>query len=109
MAELDKELDASFRYAREQQDYWTRLVEDLGNQVREAAGEDEELTINGRIVWHFHRTANFRGKQFAKAYPELAQHFTYREEVEKFDLQRLRLQRPDLYAEFQSRSLTVAE
>lgn len=104
--EISADLAASLRYAREQMDFWAEEVAKLKAQAITEAGEEEELTVDGKTVATYNFVAKFREKDFRKEYPEVASYFTKveRRDVESLDLDGLKKARPELYKQYQSRS-----
>jgi hypothetical protein len=106
MAEFNKELSDQLIYAEEQLKLWTGIVDELKDKLREAAGDDEEVTVNGKVFWTYALTAKLREKAFHAEQPEeLVDQFMRYDSVRVLDVAKLKRQRPDLYRKYQSRSL----
>lgn len=79
----------------------------LAALIAESAGDEEELTVKGRKVLAYKRIDNMRSKELQKDHPDLYASFCF--EVTKREFQKGAFSRamPDLYAQYQSRRLTV--
>jgi len=88
--------------------YWKNRVDELKAAVRAVAGENEEITLNGKPVFTYHYINGFRGEDFKKDHPDLYE--AYLREVKKMELDTttLRSARPEMYREYQSRQLRRA-
>lgn len=109
--EIARDLSASLRYAREQRDFWTKTYNGLVNDAEKLAGEDPELTVDGKVVFTNNPTANFQGAKFKKDEPDAAAFYTRKRTVEEeyLDLDGLKRSRPELFKRYQSRSFRVVE
>lgn len=109
--EISEDLAASIRFARSQRDYWTKEYNNAVAQAEALADGEEELTVNGVVAFTNNRTKSFRTADFKKKNPAIYDFYTetQRVDVEVFNLERLKLGRPDLFAEYQSRSFRVVE
>lgn len=108
MAEAPADLIAQLEYAEEQSKYWTELIKDTKAQLTKIAGDDEELTVNGKLVRTYRYTDAFKSEAFVKAYPVVAANYTIIEEVKVLDVARLQRNQPELWREFRSRSFRKA-
>lgn len=62
-------------------------------------------TIAGVQVLRYTATENFRGADFRKGRPDLAEQYTRQQMVDVLDVEALKREQPAVYAEFQSRQL----
>lgn len=107
MVEIDPKLYLDYVAAREAEKNAKSIKDELAAQIKELAGEDEELTVNGNKVGTYERIRKFAAKSFIKARPELAEEFTVHRYVEEIDERKLARLLPDVYAEFQVRQLNI--
>lgn len=99
----------SIDYAAAQRDYWKGVHEKLIADAVAQAGGAEELTVNG-VPWFTHKpTETFRKKDFATAYPEMADYFTRQRTEDFFDTEALRRTHPEIYREFRSHSFRATK
>jgi len=107
--EIDPAVSASLEYAKEQKAWWAAQEDKFATQLKEAAGDEDELVIDGKVVWTFARTATLQLARFKKEQPEeLVEAFLELQEEQVFNAAKLKRQRPDLYAEYQTRTLRRA-
>ncbi|KPI33376.1 YqaJ recombinase family protein [Actinobacteria bacterium OV450] len=79
-----------------------RLVE---TEMKLLTGENEIAKSGGKPAWTWKANGNFAHKQFATAHPELAAEYTHL--VPALDVDRLKEEQPEKYAEFRARRLIV--
>ncbi len=107
MAELSIALYEEYLQLRAEAKGAQGRFETIAARVKEAAGEDTELTVNGTKVGSYERIKKFAAKAFIKARPELAEEFTTHRYVEEIDERKLARMLPEVYAEFQVRQLNI--
>ncbi|MFJ7592462.1 YqaJ viral recombinase family protein [Streptomyces sp. NPDC097617] len=79
-----------------------RLVE---NEMKLLTADNEIAKSGGQPAWSWKANGTFASKQFAEAHPELAAEYTHMAPV--LDVDRLKGEKPDVYAEFRARRLIV--
>jgi|SRR5882762_4353875 len=109
--EIESDLAASLRYAKEQLKFWQKQHDALVAQVIEAAGGDAVITVDGKQRWSNNPINGFRTNAFRKEQPDAAAYFTKveRRDVEYVDWEAVKVARPDLYEQYQSRSFREVE
>jgi hypothetical protein len=88
--------------------YWKNRVDELKAAVRVVAGENEEITLNGKPVYTYHYINGFRGEDFRKDHPDLYEAYLHEVRKMELDTTTLKSARPDVYREYQSRQLRRA-
>lgn len=79
-----------------------RLVE---NEMRFAAGESEIVLAEGKPAWTWKQNGPFASKKFREAEPDIAAEYTH--QIDAIDTDRLKEERPELYASYRARTLYV--
>jgi putative phage-type endonuclease len=79
-----------------------RLVE---SEMKLLTGENEIANAGGKPAWTWKANGTFASKQFAKAHPALVEKYTRM--VPALDMDRLKAEDPEVYAEFRARKLYV--
>ncbi|MFF2612280.1 YqaJ viral recombinase family protein [Kitasatospora sp. NPDC058046] len=75
------------------------------NRMRQMAGEHSIVKADGKPAWTWKANGNFAPKQFTEAHPELAAQYTRM--VPAIDTDLLKVEQPDIYAQFRARRLVV--
>jgi len=107
MAEIDPQLYKDFVEARAYAKQATELSDSLAAEIRAAAGEDEELTVNGHKVGTYERINKFPVQRFIKENKELAEQFMVIKASEVFDEVLFKRTLPAIYARYQTRQLSI--
>lgn len=107
MAEIDPTLYKNFVEARDHAKQAKQLFDGLAAEIKAAAGEDQELTVNGQKVGTYERIAKFPVQKFIKENPDLAQQFMVIKADEVFDEALFRRSLPSIYAKYQTRQLVI--
>lgn len=94
--------------AKRNEKFWVERHKLLKEKLAEVMGAATVGTVDGREVVRYNYVDSFRGTEFAKAYPNFHRIYTRPITKEVFDPELLRMERPDLYAEFQSRPMNVS-
>lgn len=94
-----------FDKAQRAKEYWDKRLEELRDALRAAAGEHEALVLNGETVFTYEYINQFRGKDFAKAYPDLAKVYERERTITELDVDLLKVGQPEKYKQFQTRAL----
>ncbi|RWZ74912.1 endonuclease [Streptomyces albidoflavus] len=79
-----------------------RLVE---NEMKLLTGESETVKASGKQAWTWKANGTFASKKFAEAHPELVEKYTHM--TPALDVDRLKAEEPDIYAQFRARKLHV--
>ncbi|WP_327421884.1 YqaJ viral recombinase family protein [Streptomyces sp. NBC_01230] len=79
-----------------------RLVE---NEMRLLTGENEIAKAGGKPAWTWKGNGTFASKKFAEAHSDLVEKYTHM--VPALDVERLKAERPELYAAHRARRLIV--
>lgn len=105
--ELDQHVKilADMRECKNTIDFWTKRWEELKTQMAEIMGDAEVGTVNGEVALTFHKTERFSSGEFRKKYPDMYKFYTREVTTERFDEKWFRTTRPELWEEFQSRSM----
>jgi hypothetical protein len=88
--------------------YWKNRVDELKAAVRIVAGENEEITLNGKPAFTYHYINGFRGEDFRKDHPDLYEAYLHEVKKMELDTTTLRSARPEVYREYQTRQLRRA-
>ncbi|WP_250302026.1 YqaJ viral recombinase family protein [Streptomyces sp. A 4/2] len=109
IAEIDVDKAKALRARRaELKEREKALAEDLRlveNEMRLLTGENEIVKAGGKPAWTWKANGNFASKQFAEAEPELFAKYMHK--VPALDLDRLKTEQPEKYAEYRARRLVV--
>lgn len=107
MAEIDAKLYLEFCAAREVEKNAKAVKDGLAAQIREAAGDDEVVTVDGVKVGTYERINKFPVQKFIKENADLAQQFMVIRAEKVFDERLFRRAAPDIYARYQTRQLSI--
>lgn len=99
------QLLADFEEARTSAAFWEKRKKQLQAKLQEVMGDAHVGTVNDEEVVFYTPTQGFRGADFEKAYPNIYQMYCRDMSERRLDLKWLEDERPDLFAEFQSRPL----
>ncbi|GGZ23891.1 hypothetical protein GCM10010387_16430 [Streptomyces inusitatus] len=109
IAEIDlskaKALRAQRADLKEREKALEAEIRAVENEMRLLTGENEIAKAGGESAWTWKQNGNFAPKQFAEAEPELAAEFTHM--APALDMDRLKTERPDVYAKYRARKLYV--
>lgn len=86
-----------------------KILDEMVGDIKALAGDDEELTVNGKKVLAFGYVDKFAEAKFLKENPDLAEQFTVERTEKRVDTKFLRRLLPDVYRKYQVRQLTVPE
>ncbi|WP_051710179.1 YqaJ viral recombinase family protein [Streptomyces sp. NRRL S-350] len=75
------------------------------NEMRLVAGAAETVKVGKSVAWTWKANGTFAGSRFAKEHPELAAEYV--RTVEELDVDRLKVEQPELYAAYRARTLRV--
>ncbi|WP_019548520.1 YqaJ viral recombinase family protein [Streptomyces sulphureus] len=75
------------------------------NEMRRLTGENEVAKSDGKPAWSWKANGAFASKKFRDAEPELAAAYTHM--APALDLDRLKEEKPDIYAKYRARVLNV--
>lgn len=87
--------------------FWKERMEIVRQRITAVMGDAELGTVNGMEAVHFGYRDQFNGTEFKKQYPNLYHTFSREMTETKLDTEWLRQARPDLYRQFQVRTLRV--
>lgn len=109
--ELDEhaELIARYRKCRDLEAQWKKEKEIAKSKLAALMGDAEIGLLDGEKVLSYAREERFNTSEFRKQYPDMYKLYLKPMQVEQFDLESFRLTRPELFAEFQVRSLRVED
>lgn len=107
--DLDAQAALYERYLRCKalRDQWQDAMDLARSELALAMGDAEEGFISGKRVLTYAREDRFNSTEFKKQYPDL--HRLYMRDVSKqqFDLDSFKIARPELFEQFQVRSLRI--
>lgn len=86
-------------------DFWGKREKNIKEKLKDLMGNASVGTVNGEPALTYSPINRFQGAAFAKQYPDLARLYTREIPVRKLDEDWLRTERPQLWAEFQVRSM----
>jgi hypothetical protein len=107
MAEIDNELYRNYLAARAEVKDAKVVFDQLAAEIKAAAGDDPELTVNGKKVGGYDWIDKFPAQRFIKDHPELAEQFMVIRAEQVLDEALLRRTLPDLYKTYQTRQLSI--
>lgn len=87
--------------------YWENRKNQLNAQLAVVMGPSTVGTVDGVKVVNYESTDRFRGSDFRKQYPDTWRSYIRPKMVDEFDAEALQAERPELWAEFCSRPMTV--
>lgn len=93
--------------AMEAEKFWKNRVEKLKKQLAAVLGDSQQGTVGGEEAVTFEPINKFSAKAFREKYPNLYRAYITTRTVEEIDEAALKLTRPELYAEFQTRPMRV--
>lgn len=96
---------ASYKTCQESIDFWEKELRKIKAQLADIMGSATIGTINDEEVLFYEPQERFRGKDFAKQYPDMYRSFVREMTVKRFDLDWFRDSRPDLYEQFRVRAM----
>jgi hypothetical protein len=85
--------------------YWTEERDRVVALLTERLGEAEEGTVAGQVVFTYRRKDGFNSTRFKKDHPDLARMYTRTVEKLEFDADWFKRTRPELFREYQTRSV----
>jgi hypothetical protein len=102
---LDTQVDLLRRYteAKAAKEAWAKIEELLRGELETLLGDAEEATVNGVTAVTWARTNTFQKAEFQRAEPELYRIYEEDKVVRALNVERLRLTRPEIFRQFQSR------
>jgi hypothetical protein len=103
--EIDPNLWSDYDHAKKGEEFWKKESARLAAEIGRLMGDEEEITVNGRKVGTYERIEGMNGKAFMKEYPELAEQFTTIVEKHELNKEQIKLFKPELYRQFQTRQL----
>jgi len=103
---LDAYVDklADLRECAVQQKFWEEREKRIKAELAEVLGDATIGTVSGQDVVFYEYKDSFRGGDFAKAYPDMAKLYSRDIVKNQFDPKWLKVARPDLYEQFQTRA-----
>lgn len=107
MAEIGHQLYQEYLKARAFAKQAQAQADELAAEIKEAAGTDTELTVNGLKIGGYEYINKFPVARFLKERPELAEQFMVLKAHDVFDEALLKRNLPDLYREYQTRQLQI--
>lgn len=109
IAEIDvakaKELRARRAELKAEEKALAERLRTVENEMRLLTGENEIAKAGGKPAWSWKANGTFAAKKFTEAEPELAA--TYTHLVPALDLDRLKTEKPAVYAKYRARQLLV--
>ncbi|MFC8463353.1 YqaJ viral recombinase family protein [Streptomyces sp. NPDC057250] len=109
VAEIDiakaKELRAARADLKAQEKDLAARLRTVENEMRLLTGENEIAKAGGKPAWTWKANGTFASKKFTEAEPELAAAYTRL--VPAIDTDRLKTEKPDVYAKYRARQLVV--
>ncbi|WP_432001542.1 YqaJ viral recombinase family protein [Streptomyces sioyaensis] len=109
IAEIDLATAKALRARRADLRAKSKVIADelrtVENEMRRLTGENEIAKADGKPAWSWKANGTFASKQFREAEPELAAQYTHL--VPAIDTDRLKADRPETYAAYRARVLTV--
>lgn len=87
--------------------WWAERHKAVKNAITGILGDAEVGTVNGTEAVTYRYRNQFNSTEFAKKYPNLYEIYKREQTKIEFDPEWLRTSRPDLYREFQVRTLRV--
>lgn len=103
--DLYADLERQEKFLSETIDEWTKQLKEIRAKLQDvmsAAGADE-ATIAGRPAFTWHYINRFRGKDFEKEMPNLAQQYKEPKVVDEINTERLKKDNPETYRKYQVR------
>ena len=88
----------------EQARYFTEKAKEIREQLESLAGEDGELTLNGKPAFTNAYINRYQSERFKKENPELAEEFTMTVTDEVINWPKIKQMSPSLARKYQSRS-----
>lgn len=85
--------------------FWTQQRAQVQEELAKIMGDATIGTVNGRQAVTYRTEERFRGADFKKVYPDTYRSFVHDVTTQRFDVELLKASRPDLYQEFQVRSM----
>lgn len=109
VAEIDvakaKELRARRAELKAEEKALAERLRTVENEMRLLTGKSEVAKAGGKPAWSWKANGTFASKKFAEAEPELAAEYTHL--VPALDLDRLKTEKPEVYAKYRARQLHV--
>lgn len=87
--------------------FWTQRLDALKAEIADALGDSTEGTIGGRKAVTYEYKDQFRGAEFAAAYPDMARVYTREITRTQLDIESIKQFQPQLYREFQVRAMQI--
>lgn len=106
--EASPELAQLVRQHRQALDVAKRAKEEadqIGDQVAALVGNNTLITFKGRSILTYRPVNRFAGAKFTREQPELAQFYMFPVTKEELDVDLIRRTKPDLYQQYQVRSM----
>jgi hypothetical protein len=84
--------------------FWAERRKVIQDAIKQALGDNEVGTVNGRPVVSYTYQDRFNASAFKKQYPNMYEVYCRDVTERRFDPELLKAKRPDLYHEFQVRA-----
>ena len=85
--------------------FWKRQYDKIRAELEEVLGDATVGTVDGQQVLTYRWENRFRGGDFRKMFPDTYRSFVTEVTEKKFNVELLKLTRPDLYEQFRVRAL----
>lgn len=87
--------------------WWMARREVVQDRLKAILGDHEIGTVNGQEAIHYERQNRFNGTAFKKKYPALYEAYVVEKVKRELDPELLKMSQPDIYRQFQVRSMRV--
>ncbi len=96
---------AEFKESQQMIKFWKGRLERQQEELARIMGDFTIGTVNGEDVLFYEPIERFRGEDFKKDWPDMARLYTRAVEKKVLDTAWLREERPDLWRDYQVRSM----
>lgn len=98
---------AEMKECQDMERFWKKRLERLKEQAAKLMGDNEVGTINGEKALTYQWEDRFNSTDFRRQYPNMYELYSHEVTEKKFDANWLKRARPDLYKQFQVRSMKL--
>lgn len=108
VVEIDEGTWAAYLEAQANVDGWTKIRDGLKDKIQTLLGSATAAMVNGEKVITYRPSDKWAEARILKDYPDLAQHFMYKETKDIFNMEAFALRHPDIAEAYRVRQFRKA-
>jgi hypothetical protein len=108
VVEIDETTWAKYLEAAANVEGWTKIRDGLKDKIQALLGSATAVVVDGQKVATYRPSDKWAETRIVKDYPDLAQHFMYKETKDVFNMEAFALRHPDIAAAYRVRQFRKA-